>query len=349
MKLMQRFGWCVAALILAATPGLERTGGGALAADVLILGAGATFPAPLYKSWIKAFETKRGGVSINYDAVGSSEGVSRFITGSVDFGASDAAMKDSDIAKVDRGVLMIPATAGMVVLPYNVPGVREGLKLPRDVYADIFLGRITAWDDPRIAAANPDLTLPNRSIVVVARLDGSGTTYALTNHLSAISDAWKARHGAANRVDWPEHSMQVRGNEGVAARVKISEGAIGYVEYGFAKRLGLPVAAVQNKTGRFVRPEAENGTVALASGSEAMPDNLRLFIPDPPGETSYPIVTFSWMLLYATYADAKKAALVRDFVGWGLTDGQKMAPELGYIPLPESVVSRGMAALARIP
>lgn len=350
MNSLQRFALVAAAILLVLTPG----SGQAATADnseglLLLRGAGATFPAPLYKRWVDSFQKAHPGVAIDYDAVGSGEGISRFVTGSVDFGASDAAMKDADIAKVDRGVVMIPATAGMVVLPYNIPGVGPGLKLPREVYRDIFLGIITKWNDPRIVAANPDLKLPNLSIVLVTRLDSSGTTFAFTNHLSAVSDNWRHSFGAATRVDWPANSMQVRGNEGVAGRVKISQGAIGYVEYGFARRLNLPVAALENKEGKFVRPEAQNGTVALASGSATMPDNLRLFIPDPPGEASYPIVTYTWMLLYGSYADTRKAKALKTFLAWGLGDGQKVAGEMGYIPLPESVVARGQAALDRIP
>lgn len=349
MKVLQRFKWVAVAIVAALAHDAGLAAAQTADGKVLLRGAGATFPAPLYKSWIGTFQKSRAGVIIDYDVVGSGEGISRFVTGSVDFGASDAAMKDADIAKVERGVLMIPATAGMVVLPYNLPGVGPGLKLPRDVYPDIFLGKITKWNDPRIAAANPGLKLPNRSIVIAARLDGSGTTFAFTNHLSAVSEEWKARHGAANRIDWPAGSMQVRGNEGVAGRIKISEGAIGYVEYGFARRLKLPVAMLQNQAGQFVLPEAESGTVALASGSATMPDNLRLFIPDPPGETSYPIVTYTWLLLYGAYGDARKGEALKAFVGWSLSDGQQMAREMGYIPLPEAVIARGKAALARIP
>ena len=224
-------------------------------------------------------------------------------------------------------------------------------KLPRDVYAGIFAGEITKWNDPQIQAANPDVALPNLDIAVVARLDGSGTTYAFTNHLNAISPLWRARGmGAAATIDWPRNAMQVKGNEGVAQRVKISEGAIGYVEYGFAKRLGLPVAALENRAGKYIRPSAEAGTAALSETADAMDDNLRVGIADAPGADAYPVVTYSWLLLYGRYDDERTTSALRDFVGWGLTKGQTLARDdlAGYIPLPENVVAKAQQAITTI-
>jgi phosphate transport system substrate-binding protein len=314
---------------------------------LLVLGAGATFPAPLYAAWIGALGKLHPELDFTYDAIGSSGGVSRFVTGSVDFGASDAAMTDAQIVQVARGVRLIPATAGMVVVAYNLPGFTGPLRLPRDVLPAIFTGEIKRWDDPRIAAANPGKALPRRSIGIVARRDGSGTTFAFTNHLAAISPDWAKAHGAANRVDWPGAAMLMPGNEGVAGRLRQTENALAYVEHGFAARLGLPAAELQNRSGAFVAPGAQAGVAALAEAAAEMPENLRQFVPDPPGAESYPIVTYSWLLLYGSYPDARKRDAVKTFVRFGLTEGQK-TEGLEYLPLPEAVVSRGLASLDSI-
>ena len=333
----------------AASVALGITAGAARSQPAVKLrGAGATFPAPLYVSWIADFEQLHPEISIAYDAVGSGEGIARLTSGMVDFAASDAAMTDAQIAKVAQGVRLIPATAGMVVLAYNLPGIAQPLRLAHDVYPAILAGEITSWADPRIAAANPGVTLPDRTIAVVARLDASGTTFALTNNLSAVSDAWRALHGVATRIDWPAGVMLVRGNEGVAGRIKVTEGAIGYVEYGFATRLGLPMALLENRAGTYVAPSSESGVEALAETVAEMPDNLRMFVGDPAGAGSYPIVTYTWLLLLASYGDARRGDAVRRFVHWGLTEGQKASAGLGYLPLPEPVAARALAALDTI-
>ena len=315
----------------------------------MLRGAGATFPAPLYEKWIEKYREQNPDVVIAYDVVGSGEGQRRFLSDSVDFGASDAALSDEQIARVKSGARLVPVTAGIVVLAYNLPGLNGPLKLSRDVYVDLFAGRIRSWNDPRIRAINPDLNLPNRNVAIVARQDGSGTTFALTNHLSAISDAWRDRGpGTANLVDWRGTAMLARGNEGVAGRIKVSEDSIGYVEYHFARRLGLPMAQLQNKSGRYVAPGERSGQAALAENVKHMPANLRLFLPDPEGEDSYPIVTFSWLLLYDRYPNAAKAAALKEFVTWGLTRGQALSRSLGYIPLPAEVATLSLAAVDRI-
>lgn len=312
-------------------------------------GAGATFPEPLYKRWIQQYTKQNSDVDIIYKGVGSGEGVKRFIKGSVDFGASDAAMNDTEMAEVDRGVKLIPATAGIIVLAYNLEGLEGSLKLPRQVYTDIFLGKIKYWTDPRIKKANPDLNLPFREIVKVVRQDSSGTTFAFTNHLSAVSSEWKDEGpGVGKAIDWPGTAMVARGNEGVAAKIKISRGSIGYCEYGFAERAGLGMAWLENKSGTFVKPGPESGRDTLANTAKDMPDNLRLFLPDPKGKDSYPIVTYSWLLLYGKYPDEKTRSALKDFVTWGLTEGQNISPELGYCPLPPVVVERATKALKEI-
>lgn len=291
-------------------------------------------------------------MSITYDVVGSGEGVSRFVARAVDFGASNVVLSDSEAAKVSQGVVMFPATAGMVVLACNTPGAQGKLRLPRDVYPGIFSGAIRRWDDPRIQQANPGLALPHREIAIIARQDSSGTTNAFTAHLAAIDPAWRAWGlGVGKLIEWPVGTtMYGNGNEGVATRIKIIEGSIGYVEYGFAKRLGLPMAVLQDKAGEFVEPSEAAGQLALADAdaSPKTPADLDLSIADPSKPGAYPIVTFSWLLLYRQYADPGKAAAVRDFVAWGLSSGQAFGTEFGYIPLPDEVAASGKRALGGV-
>jgi phosphate transport system substrate-binding protein len=317
------------------------------AGTLQLQGAGATFPAPLYKKWLEEYHKHHPEVQLSYDAVGSGEGTKRFMAGSVDFGASDAAMTDEEMHAVDRGVQLVPATAGSIVLAYNLDGLGGELKLARDVYVDIFLGHIKTWDDPRLQAANPGLHLPGETIAVVGRQDSSGTTYAFTNHLSAISDKWRDRGPGVGRViDWPGNAMVAPGNEGVAGRIKQSRGAIGYVEYGIAQRAGLQMAWLENKAGRFVQPHGGSGLATLLHVD--LPENLRAFFPDPDGQDSYPIVTYSWLLLYKQYGDQQKAAALKHYVRWCLTEGQAFNETLGYVRLAPPVVARATAALDSI-
>ncbi|BBO82171.1 phosphate-binding protein [Desulfosarcina ovata subsp. sediminis] len=313
-----------------------------------LVGAGATFPAPLYQRWIREFARASDAFTIFYDAIGSGDGIDRFMAEKVDFGASDAAMRDEQIARVARGVKLIPATAGIIALAYHLPG-SGALRLSREVYSDIFLGKIRSWDDPRIQALNPDRRLPKLTIVTITRSDASGTTWAFTNHLNAVSESWRnVGPGVGKKIDWPANSMSSRYNEGVAARIKYSQGSIGYVEYGIAKRSGLSMASLENRAGDYVTPSDTSGTVTLANTSVRMPPNLRLFIPDPDGRNSYPIVTYTWLLVYRTYADPDKADKVKRFLRWGLSEGQKFAPEYGYAPLPQPVAALALDALADV-
>lgn len=309
-----------------------------------IRGAGSSFAAPLYKRWIENWSRNEGAMPVVYDSVGSGEGVSRFLAEKVDFGATDRPLTEAEVQKLGRGVLVVPSTAGMVVIAYSLKGVAGDLKLPRDVYAEIFAGKITSWADPRIQAANPDLALPKRSIALIGRQDASGTTFAFTSHLAAISPDWRSGPGAASLVRWPSNALLARGNEGVSHLIKISEGAIGYVEYGFAKRLGLQLAALQNKAGAFVKPTETSAQGALAEAGA----DPRLAITDPVSGGAYPIVTYSWLLLYKSYPDAARGTAVKTFVDWGLGAGRNAGTELGYVALPESVASRGRATIASI-
>ncbi len=310
-------------------------------------GAGATFPAPLYKKWREEYQKRHSDVQLSYDAIGSGEGTKSFMAGAVDFGASDAAMSDEEMAAVGRGVQLLPTVAGSIVLAYNLDGLGGDLKLTRDVYVDIFLGKIRTWDDPRLQATNPSLHLPHVNIALVVRQDSSGTTYAFTNHLSAISEKWRDQGpGVGRLIGWPGNAMVAPGKEGVAGRIKNSKGAIGYVEYGMAQRAGLALAWLENKAGHLIQPHGDSGLATLLHVE--MPENLRAFFPDPDGQDSYPIVTFSWLLVYKQYDDQLKAAALKQYVTWCLTEGQAFNESLGYVPLAPQVIAHTMAAVDRI-
>jgi phosphate transport system substrate-binding protein len=317
--------------------------------NVLLTGAGATFPSVLYSRWFAVYHHNNPNVVIKYAAVGSGEGIRRFIGKSVaeeervDFGASDAAMSDVEIARADDNALMIPVTGGCVVLAYNLPGFQADLRLTRKAYAGIFLGEIKQWNDPLIAQSNPGVKLPKLTIATAVRLDGSGTTFAFTKNLDAISEKWRGQFGPGTLINWPGNAMRAKGNEGVAGLIGKSDGAIGYVGYEFAQKIGLSAAALENKEGKFVKPSDESCRTALATAE--VPENLRVFVPDPKGVDSYPIVTFSWVLLRKRYKDPETAKAVRDLFLWSLQDGQRYAPELGYVRVPGSVAEKAQAAL----
>ncbi|MBL1208502.1 phosphate ABC transporter substrate-binding protein PstS [Geminocystis sp. GBBB08] len=307
---------------------------------VSLTGAGASFPAPLYQNWFVALNQKVPKLQVNYQSVGSGAGVEQFTAGTIDFGASDTAMKDDEIAKVSKGFLMLPVTAGSIVFAYNLPGV-EGLKLSRETYVEIALGKITKWNDPKIVADKPDLTLPDKPITFVHRSDGSGTTGVFTKHLASISEDWKKKVGEGKTVQWgPDGGKFLggKGNEGVTATIMQNQGAIGYVEYGYAKNNKLTMAAIQNKAGQFIPPTDEAASETLANVE--LPENLRAFITDPEGEKSYPIVTYSWILAFPKYDDPHKAIAMEAMIQYALTEGQKVAPALGYVPLPANVVEK---------
>lgn len=325
----------------------------ASAQDLRLTGSGASFPFPLYSAWFKDFSKQSQGITVDYQAKGSGAGIQDFINNTVDFAASDAAMTDEEIAKVKQGVVLLPMTAGEIVLSYNLEGIKD-LKLPREVYPEIFAGKIAKWTDPKIAAANPGVKLPDQNITVVARSDSSGTTYVFTGHLSAVSEEFKKTIGHGTTAQWPTSFVKAPKNDGVTATIKQTPGAIGYIEYTYAMATKQPMAVLQNKAGKFVAPSDEAGKAALASaefpaktlpGSSA-PD-LRVWLFDPAGAQSYPITTFTWMLFYQDQDDAK-AKVLHDLVEYGLTKGQAMAPKMGYIPLPDNVVAHVKKATALI-
>ena len=315
---------------------------------IVVTGAGATFPSVFYNRLFEVYHDSHPKIVIKYAAVGSGDGIRRFIGKNIeekekiDFGASDAAMSDAEIASTGDNTLLVPMTGGCVALAYNLPGFQGELKLSRRAYAGIFLGEIQKWNDPLIAQSNPGIKLPDLTIATVVRQDGSGTTFAFTKNLDAISDKWRSQFGPATLVDWPGNAMRAKGNEGVAGLIANSEGAVGYVGYEFARKLGLKTAALENKAGKYVKPSDESCLASLAAAD--LPENLRAFIPDPKGPDSYPIVTFSWILLRKKYSSDTAAALVELF-RWCLQEGQRYSTELGYVEVPASVAQKAIAAL----
>jgi phosphate transport system substrate-binding protein len=307
-------------------------------------GAGATLPAPLYQRWFSEYTKLHPEVRINYAPVGSSTGIKQFTDHLVNFGASDAAMTDEEMDQVKEGVQLLPMTAGIVVMAYNSEGLPQNLKLPREALAGICLGTITNWKDPEIARANEGVSFPDKQITFVRRSEGSGTTFVFTTHLSAISKTWNDGPGVSTSPKWPV-GVGGKGNDGVAALIKQTPGAIGYVEYAYAQDK-LPMASLQNRDKAFVKPSLDAGKAAL-SGFE-LPANLRAWIPDPEGKDAYPIVTYTWLLCYKKYQDPNVAKVLKDVIRYGLGDGQKISSELGYIPLPENVVIKVTKALDNI-
>ncbi|MBW4476337.1 MAG: phosphate ABC transporter substrate-binding protein PstS [Tolypothrix brevis GSE-NOS-MK-07-07A] len=307
----------------------------AIASAVTLNGAGATFPAPLYERYAREVRKAIPDLKMNYQAIGSGGGINQVIAGTVDFGGSDAAMTDAQIAKVKQGVILVPTAGGAVSVVYNAPGVNN-LKLSRGTLPAIFSGQITQWDDPKIKADNPGVTLPSQPIKTVVRADSSGTTFIFTNHLSAISPYFKGRIGANTAPKWLTTSLKGKGNPGVASSVARTPGSIGYVEYAFAKSANLKAAEIQNKAGQYVAPSLQTANAALSTVQ--FPSNYRVFVSDP-GQ-GYPIVGLTWMMVYKSYKDPAKAKAVKSMVQWILTKGQDFNDDLNYTRIPSGVASQ---------
>jgi phosphate transport system substrate-binding protein len=308
-----------------------------------LTGAGATFPAPLYSKWFNEYAAKTG-VRINYQSLGSGAGVQQISQQTVDFGASDAPMSDQEMASAKGGpILHIPTVVGLVVIVYNLPGVAQPIRLSGSLIADIFLGKITKWNDPRLVSVNPNVALPATDILVVHRSEGSGTTYIFSDYLSDVSPAWKAGPGKGKDLQWPV-GMGGKGNEGVSGQVKQTPNSIGYTELSYANQNKLATALVQNAAGQFVAPSAEAATAAADNAAAKLPPNTdyRVSIVDGPGATTYPITSFTWLLVYKNQPDAQKAKKLANAIRWALTDGEKDAASLAYAPLPASLVAKLM-------
>jgi phosphate transport system substrate-binding protein len=325
-------------------PGVLTLGGLALAAasagaQVSLTGAGATFPNPIYTKWFDAFN-KKTGVQINYQSIGSGGGIRQFTEGTVDFGASDGPMTDEQMQAVGGHVLHVPTVMGAVVLTYNLPGLGNAkLKFDGPAIADIFQGKITKWNDKRIAGMNPGVKLPDEDIIVVHRSDGSGTSYIFTDFLSKVSPDWKEKVGKSTSVNWPV-GLGGKGNEGVTQQIKQTEGALGYVELIYALSNKLPYADVKNAAGQFVEPSLASVSAAAASAKFEKNTDFRVSITNAPGAQAYPIASFTWLLVRPDVKDPAKGKAIRDFLAWMITpDAQKMAEELQYAPLPQPVVT----------
>ena len=333
----------------------DSSGGAAPAAatqsgsGAALTGAGATFPYPIYSKWFDTYAGKTG-VKINYQSIGSGGGVRQLSEQTVDFGASDAPMSDEELSKAKGGpVQHIPTVLGAVCITYNLPEVLQTLNLTGDLIADIYLGKVTKWNDARIAALNKGVKLPNKDIVVVHRSDGSGTSYIFTDYLSDVSAMWKTSPGKGKDVSWPV-GLGAKGNEGVTGQVKQTPGAIGYVELAYARQNKLPTAAVRNASGEFVQPSIEAVTAAAAGAISKLPANTdyRISIVNAPGAQTYPISSFTWILVYKTQPNAEKGKQLMDFLHWALHDGEQLAPSLDYAPLPSQLVTRLDSTLATI-
>jgi phosphate transport system substrate-binding protein len=328
----------------AAAPAAATTTSGAA-----LTGAGATFPYPIYSKWFDSYAAKTG-VKINYQPIGSGGGIRQLSEQTVDFGGTDAPMSDDEMSKAKGGpVQHIPTVLGAVCITYNLPEVSKSLNLTGDLIADIFLGKVTKWNDSRIAALNKGVALPNRDIVVVHRSDGSGTSYIFTDYLSAVSATWKTAPGKGKDISWPT-GLGAKGNEGVTGQVKQTPGAVGYVELAYAKQNNLPTAAIRNAAGQFVQPSIEAVTAAAAGAAQKLPatSDYRISIVNAPGAQAYPISSFTWLLVYKTQPNAEKGKQLLDFVHWALHDGEQMASRLDYAPLPTALVARLDSTVATI-
>ncbi len=313
-------------------------------AQMLINGAGATFPYPIYSKWFDQYVKVDSSVRFNYQSIGSGGGQKQILAETVDFGASDGPMSNENLAKAPGKILHIPTVAGAVVVTYKLPGDPK-LKLDGSTLADIFLGKITKWNDKRIASLNPDVKLPATDLIVVHRSDGSGTSYIFTDYLSSVSKAWETGVGRNTSVKWPT-GLGAKGNEGVAGQVKQLPGTIGYVELAYAHQNKLPFADLKNSSGNFITASLESVTEALATAK--IPEDFRFSMVNPPGEKAYPIAGATWLLVYEKQKDATKGKKLVEFLNWAITQGERMASSLDYAPLPDNVQQRVLERIKTI-
>jgi phosphate transport system substrate-binding protein len=323
-------------------------GGATLAAQtVKITGAGATFPYPIYSKWFSEYNKLHPNVEINYQSIGSGGGIRQVTSRTVFFGATDGPMTQDQLLAAPGKILHFPTVLGADVPVYNIAGVDSQLKFSGPVLAEIFLGKVTKWNDAAIAKLNPDVKLPGTDITVVHRSDGSGTTYIWVDYLAKVSPEWKQKVGVNTSVNWPV-GVGGKGNEGVAGLVKQTPGSIGYVELIYALQTKISYGTVQNMAGKFVTASSESVTAAAAEAAKKMPPDFRVSITNAPGDGAYPISSFTWLLLYEAPQDKAQGKIMVDFMNWALTDGQKFAAELGYAPLPQAVVDMEKKALLKI-
>ena len=340
----------VALLTCAGACSGERAGRGSAGdgtGGVRLLGAGSSFVNPLFQKWLSEYGKIAPNARIDYQSIGSGGGIKQIQAQTVDFGASDAAMKDEDLKAAPGEIIHIPVVLGAVVVTYNLPSFAEPLRFAPDVVADIFLGRIKRWNDPRIKADNPGADLPATDITVVHRSDGSGTSAVFTDYLSKVSPEWKQKVGAGISPSWPT-GVGGKGNEGVTGQVKQTPNTIGYVELAYAVKNNLPVARLKNRAGNFVEPTFESVTAAAAESLPTTPEDLRVTITDPAGANTYPIASYVYVLIYKDQKDAAKGKALVDFLWWGVHDGERYTTDLQYAPLPPETVRRAEAKLNAI-
>jgi len=316
-------------------------------AQMLLNGAGATFPYPIYAKWFNEYIKVDPSVRFNYQSIGSGGGIKQITEQTVDFGASDGPLTDEQLKTAPGHLMHFPTVMGAVVLTYNIAGVSGALKLTPEAIAGIYLGKITKWNDPALTGPNPGVPLPNQDIIVAHRADGSGTTYIFTDYLSKVSPEWSNKVGKSTSVNWPV-GLGGKGNEGVTGLVKQSPNSIGYVELIYALSNQLPFGDVKNKSGAFVKPSLASVTAAAAGYASQIPDDFRVMITDAPGADAYPISGMTWLLVYEKQKDAERGKKLVEFIKWMLHDGQKFTPELQYAPLPEAVVAKELKALQQV-
>jgi phosphate transport system substrate-binding protein len=334
-------------VVFALACGGANSGGGATGGAVKLQGAGATFPNPLYQKWISEYGKINPNVRIDYQSIGSGGGIKQIKEQTIDFGATDSPMTDEDLKSAPGEILHIPMTIGAVVLTYNLQGIAQPLRFSPDVIADIFLGKIKRWDDPRIRANNPNVNLPAADISVVHRSDGSGTTGVFTDYLSKVSPEWKERVGKGTSVQWPL-GIGGKGNEGVTGQVKQTPNTIGYVELAYAVQNKLPVAIIKNKAGSFVEPTFDSVTAAASGAISTTLEDLRVSITNAEGANVYPISSYTYILAYKEQKDAAKGKALVDYLWWSIHDGQKYCRDLQYAPLPAEIVARAEAKINSI-
>lgn len=331
------------ALILLAVGGISK----AAHAVLLINGAGATFPYPIYSKWFDVYAKQNPGINFNYQSIGSGGGIRMLSNRTVDVGASDAPLTDEQLSNAPGKILHFPSVMGAVVVAYNLPGFTGTLKLTGPIVADIFGGKITKWDDDKIKAANPGVAIPSTDIVTCHRSDGSGTSYIFTDYLSKVSDSWKTDVGKGTSVKWPS-GLGGKGNEGVTALVQQTPGGIGYVELIYALTNKIPYATLQNKAGNWVEASLDGVTAAAASMADQIPADFRVSITDAPGPQAYPISSFTYLLVYQKQTDKTEGTAIKNFLQWAITTGQQYAAPLKYAPLPAAVVTKEQAQIGLI-
>jgi len=344
-KSVQFVVWFV--VLVFAFVSLACNGGGGGSGSVSLQGAGATFPNPLYQKWLSEYGKLHSNVRIDYQSIGSGGGIKQLKEQTVDFGASDAPMKDDDLKSAPGEVLHIPTVLGAVVITYNLQGVSQPLKFSSEVIADIFLGKIKKWNDPKIAADNSGVALPANDITVVHRSDGSGTSAVFTDYLSKVSAEWKEKVGSGTSPSWPI-GIGGKGNEGVTGQVKNTPNTIGYVELAYAVQNKLPVAQIKNASGNFIEPSIDAVTAAASASAANTPEDLRVSITNAAGPQAYPISSYTYILVYKQQKDAAKGKALVDFLWWGIHDGEQFAKELQYAPLPADIVKRAEGKISSI-